>query len=50
MTDALVEKLKASTLQDKASSDDWKKDLKLPRKDNRQQTEVGKLLSNNVTA
>ncbi|KAH8903369.1 ATP-dependent RNA helicase dhh-1 [Coniochaeta sp. PMI_546] len=39
MTDALVEKLKASTLQDGTSSDDWKKDLKLPRKDNRQQTE-----------
>jgi ATP-dependent RNA helicase DDX6/DHH1 len=41
MTDSLVEKLKASTLQDGASSDDWKKTLNLPKKDNRQQTEVG---------
>lgn len=39
MTDALVEKLKASTLQDSATSEDWKKDLNIPRKDNRQQTE-----------
>lgn len=41
MTDALVEKLKASTLQDSTTSEDWKKDLNIPRKDNRQQTEVG---------
>lgn len=40
MTDALVEKLKASTLEDGASSEEWKKNLNLPKKDNRQQTEV----------
>ncbi|KAB5542583.1 ATP-dependent RNA helicase DHH1 [Coniochaeta sp. 2T2.1] len=39
MTDALVEQLRTSTLQDGASSDDWKKSLNLPKKDNRQQTE-----------
>ncbi|KAB5536316.1 ATP-dependent RNA helicase DHH1 [Coniochaeta sp. 2T2.1] len=39
MTDALVEQLRTSTLQDGAASDDWKKSLNLPKKDNRQQTE-----------
>ncbi|KAK3898465.1 ATP-dependent RNA helicase DHH1 [Staphylotrichum tortipilum] len=39
MTDSLVDKLKASTLNDGASSEDWKKNLRLPAKDTRQQTE-----------
>ncbi|KAL2117654.1 hypothetical protein VTJ04DRAFT_7314 [Mycothermus thermophilus] len=39
MTDALVDKLKASTLNDASASDDWKKNLKIPAKDTRQQTE-----------
>ncbi|KAL2268415.1 hypothetical protein VTJ83DRAFT_3261 [Remersonia thermophila] len=37
MTDTLVDKLKASTLND--TSDDWKKNLRIPAKDTRQQTE-----------
>ena len=44
MTDSLVEKLKASTLQDSSASDDWKKNLNIPKKDSREQTEVGCLL------
>jgi len=39
MTDSLVEKLKASTISDASSSEDWKKNLNLPARDNRQQTE-----------
>ncbi|KAK4121967.1 DEAD/DEAH box helicase [Parathielavia appendiculata] len=41
MTDSLIEKLKASTLNDRSASgsDDWKKNLRLPAKDTRQQTE-----------
>jgi len=42
MTDSLVEKLKASTLQDSSASDDWKKNLNIPKKDSREQTEVGR--------
>ncbi|KAL1843973.1 hypothetical protein VTJ49DRAFT_6377 [Mycothermus thermophilus] len=37
MTDSLVDKLKASTLND--ASEDWKKNLRIPAKDTRQQTE-----------
>ncbi|SPQ24550.1 1c4faecf-f1cf-41ab-bf8a-06a813f9a01b [Thermothielavioides terrestris] len=39
MTDSLVDKLKASTLNDGSGSDDWKKNLRIPAKDTRQQTE-----------
>ncbi|KIH93898.1 ATP-dependent RNA helicase DDX6/DHH1 [Sporothrix brasiliensis 5110] len=39
MADGLVEKLKSATLTDGAPQDDWKKSLKLPQRDNRQQTE-----------
>ncbi|KJR83536.1 ATP-dependent RNA helicase DDX6/DHH1 [Sporothrix schenckii 1099-18] len=39
MADGLVEKLKSATLTDGATQDDWKKSLKLPQRDNRQQTE-----------
>ncbi|KAI0123524.1 ATP-dependent RNA helicase DHH1 [Xylariales sp. AK1849] len=41
MTDALAEKLRASTLGDNtsASSEDWKKSLNLPARDGRHQTE-----------
>lgn len=56
MTDSLIDQLKASTLKsvarsprssltdggsDGATPEDWKKNLKLPAKDMRQQTEVG---------
>ncbi|RBQ82884.1 hypothetical protein VDGD_21003 [Verticillium dahliae] len=40
MSDALADQLKGTSLND-AASEDWKKNLKLPAKDNRQQTEVG---------
>jgi ATP-dependent RNA helicase DDX6/DHH1 len=40
MTDSLIDKLKASTLNDGSGSDDWKLNLRLPAKDTRQQTEV----------
>lgn len=40
VVDQLTEKLRASNVQDGAASDDWKKKLNLPAKDNRQQTEV----------
>ncbi|KAL2024882.1 hypothetical protein VTK56DRAFT_3581 [Thermocarpiscus australiensis] len=39
MTDSLIDKLKASTLNDGGSSEDWKKSLKVPAKDTREQTE-----------
>lgn len=39
VVDQLTEKLRASNVQDGAASDDWKKKLNLPAKDNRQQTE-----------
>ncbi|KAH6623253.1 P-loop containing nucleoside triphosphate hydrolase protein [Chaetomium tenue] len=39
MTDSLIDKLKASTLNDGSGSDDWKLNLRLPAKDTRQQTE-----------
>ncbi|CRK36031.1 hypothetical protein BN1708_006889, partial [Verticillium longisporum] len=38
MSDALADQLKGISLND-AASEDWKKNLKLPAKDNRQQTE-----------
>jgi hypothetical protein len=40
VVDQLTDKLRASTVQDGAASDDWKNKLNLPAKDNRQQTEV----------
>lgn len=40
MTDSLVDKLKASKLSDAPGPEDWKKQLKLPAKDTRHQTEV----------
>ncbi|CAK7199781.1 DExD/H-box ATP-dependent RNA helicase dhh1 [Sporothrix eucalyptigena] len=39
MADGLVEQLKASKLNDGAAQDDWKQNLNLPKRDNRQQTE-----------
>ncbi|KAL1900534.1 DExD/H-box ATP-dependent RNA helicase dhh1 [Sporothrix stenoceras] len=42
MSDSLVDKLKAATLTDGAAAkknDDWKQNLNLPQRDNRQQTE-----------
>ncbi|KAH8668988.1 P-loop containing nucleoside triphosphate hydrolase protein [Xylariales sp. PMI_506] len=41
MTDALTEKLRASTLNDSAAapSEDWKKNLNIPTRDSRHQTE-----------
>ncbi|OAA65253.1 ATP dependent RNA helicase [Niveomyces insectorum RCEF 264] len=39
MADGLVEKLKAATLNDGSAAEDWKKNLNLPSKDKRQQTE-----------
>ncbi|UQC87341.1 DEAD/DEAH box helicase [Colletotrichum lupini] len=39
MAEALADKLKATNLSDGAASDDWKKSLNLPARDNRQQTE-----------
>ncbi|KAL1866849.1 DExD/H-box ATP-dependent RNA helicase dhh1 [Diaporthe australafricana] len=39
VVDLLTEQLRASNVQDGAPSDDWKQKLKLPAKDNRQQTE-----------
>jgi ATP-dependent RNA helicase DDX6/DHH1 len=39
MTDSLIDKLKASTLNDGSGSEDWKLNLRLPAKDTRQQTE-----------
>lgn len=46
MTDSISDQLRATTLGDSsssapASSEGWKKDLKIPAKDNRHQTEVG---------
>ncbi|KKY32749.1 putative atp-dependent rna helicase dhh1 [Diaporthe ampelina] len=38
--DQLTEQLRASNVQDGASSEDWKQKLNLPAKDNRHQTEV----------
>lgn len=40
MTDSLAAKLRASTLNDTPQTDDWKKSLNIPTRDNRQQTEV----------
>jgi ATP-dependent RNA helicase DDX6/DHH1 len=42
MADQLADKLKSTQLSDGApgASDEWKKNLNLPAKDNRQQTEV----------
>ncbi|KAK1753002.1 hypothetical protein QBC47DRAFT_387541 [Echria macrotheca] len=46
MSDNLAEKLRATTLSDGSGSgpgsgsEDWKKSLKLPARDTRQQTEV----------
>lgn len=40
VVDRLTEQLRASTVQDGASSDDWKSKLNLPARDNRHQTEV----------
>ncbi|KAL2163313.1 hypothetical protein VTH06DRAFT_5370 [Thermothelomyces fergusii] len=39
MTDSLADKLSAATLNDGPAPDDWKKNLKIPAKDTRQQTE-----------
>ncbi|RYP72606.1 hypothetical protein DL771_004101 [Monosporascus sp. 5C6A] len=39
MTDALAAQLRASTLDDGAQNEDWKKNLKLPARDSRHQTE-----------
>ncbi|KAH6847582.1 P-loop containing nucleoside triphosphate hydrolase protein [Chaetomium sp. MPI-CAGE-AT-0009] len=39
MTDSLIDKLKASTLNDGSGPEDWKMNLRLPAKDTRQQTE-----------
>ncbi|POS74557.1 ATP-dependent RNA helicase DHH1 [Diaporthe helianthi] len=39
VVDQLTEKLRASNVQDGATSDDWKQKLNLPAKDNRHQTE-----------
>jgi ATP-dependent RNA helicase DDX6/DHH1 len=44
MSDQLAEKLRASTISDNSagsSSEDWKKNLNIPTKDGRHQTEVG---------
>jgi ATP-dependent RNA helicase DDX6/DHH1 len=42
MADQLADKLKSTQLSDGSpgASDEWKKNLNLPAKDNRQQTEV----------
>jgi len=39
MTDSLIDKLKASTLNDGSAPEDWKKNLRLPARDTRHQTE-----------
>ncbi|KAI1427608.1 DEAD-domain-containing protein [Xylaria sp. FL1777] len=39
MTDSITAKLQASTLNDAADSSDWKKNLNIPTRDGRQQTE-----------
>ncbi|EJT76027.1 ATP-dependent RNA helicase DHH1 [Gaeumannomyces tritici R3-111a-1] len=39
MADALAAKLKSTTLSDGSKSDEWKKSLNIPAKDNRHQTE-----------
>ncbi|KAL2151175.1 hypothetical protein VTH82DRAFT_6273 [Thermothelomyces myriococcoides] len=39
MTDTLADKLSTTTLNDGPAPDDWKKNLKIPAKDTRQQTE-----------
>lgn len=40
MSDSLAAKLQASTLNDAADKSDWKKNLNIPTRDNRHQTEV----------
>ncbi|TRX92591.1 hypothetical protein FHL15_006518 [Xylaria flabelliformis] len=39
MTDALTQKLQASTLNDPVDNNDWKRSLNIPARDSRQQTE-----------
>ncbi|KAI1743822.1 DEAD-domain-containing protein [Xylaria scruposa] len=39
MTDALTQKLQASTLNDPVDNNDWKRNLNIPARDSRQQTE-----------